>query len=97
MLGVLSGHWPESRETAARRQTTTRCAFLANIDLHCPNLIDGCNDVVARPNLADAFGRAGEDHVAGVQRIERRRQLDQFRNAEDHIASVRALALLAID
>src|SRR6185295_45024 len=43
------------------------------------------------------LGSACDDDVAGVQRVERRGVFDQFRDSEDQILRIRALALFAVD
>ena len=45
----------------------------------------------------DAFRRSGENDVAGVERIEGRRHLDQLGDAQDEVARVGALAGFAVD
>lgn len=52
---------------------------------------------VADDNGADARGRAGEDAVAFLKREERGDVRNELGNAEEHVAGVAALALLAVD
>jgi len=52
---------------------------------------------VARLHRAHALRRTGEDHVAGMQRIERRAPRDQLAHAQDEVARAGVLARLAVD
>src|SRR5262249_31320560 len=96
--------WP----TAARRapsaaarpeacRETSSCSCGPHFHFHRADLLDACGDDVVRLDRADAFGRAGEDDVARIERVKRRGVLDQLRHAEDEISGVRALTPLAVD
>ena len=68
-----------------------------HLDVHRADTLDVSGDDIARLDRADAFGRAGDDDVAGIQRVERRGVLDQRRDAEDQVSGVRVLPLFAVD
>jgi len=62
---------------------------------HLPYALDRREHDVARPHRAHALRRPGEEHVPGLERVERARELDQLGNAEDQVPGVRPLARLA--
>src|SRR6187399_1146549 len=63
---------------------------------HRPDVLDGRNDAVSGLDGTDAFGGSGDDHIAGIQRIERRRELDQFGDAKNHMLRIGILAHFAV-
>src|SRR5690606_645929 len=86
------GRWRESLARPRPRRSGLRHHRVAQraqtLDLH--------RDRVARLHRADALRRAGEDHVAGLQRGEPGDVLDQERDAEDQVLGAPVLAALAV-
>jgi len=64
---------------------------------HAADAIDAAFDAVARLQRPDAFGRAGEDQVAGLQFDQRRQRMHDLRDAPDHVVDIAGLAQLAVD
>src|SRR5207245_5672754 len=64
---------------------------------HLTDGIDAREHGVAGLDRADAFWRAGIEHVAGVKRIEGRAPFNQLAAVVDHLLRVAVLLDLAID
>src|SRR5262245_5874940 len=67
-------------------------AALSHLERHRADLVDRAGERVAGLDLGDAVGRAGQDHVAGMERVDAARAADQVGNVADQLACVRLLA-----
>src|SRR5438093_12320734 len=71
-----------------RTQGCSSSWLRADDDFHRADLLDGRRHHVAWFDWRDAFRSAGDEHIARMQRVERRRQFDQLRHAENQVAGV---------
>ena len=69
----------------------------ADVQHDLADAFDAAVDAVARLQRAHAFGRAGEDQVAGLQVIELRQVGDQLGDVPDQLVEVGLLSRLAVD
>ena len=67
------------------------CLECRDCYVHAADTGDGRGDLIARDDGADAFGRAGQDHVASAQRHEAGEPCDQRRDVEDQHVDRRVL------
>src|SRR5262245_17689903 len=103
MHAEITRRWPPYR---MRRLQRRRLAVVGERKGEVAELLDRGDDLVAglQPHLLlfriardDAFRRAGEDDVAGLQRRVARDVAHQLARVEHHVAGVRRLAHLAVD
>ena len=66
------------------------------INSHFPDFINFGEEDIARPYGANALRGSRQDHIARMQRVERRGELDQFWNAKNKVIGVGVLPNFAV-
>src|SRR5262249_22381261 len=94
---MVDGQWWKDRELSAISHEPWPSALSHYWIYELADTLDRDGDRVSWRNRSDAFGRAGGDDIARLERHHERDELDQVLDRENQVTRARRLAALSVD